>query len=86
MLRKGLKISGSLIGSAAEIEKMMQLAVERGFASMVEIWPMRKVNETLGPFHRGQPKYRFLLGNEKHVEGIAVSRWKTGGRQNITPE
>lgn len=30
MLRKGLRISGSLIGSPAEIEEMLQLAVEKG--------------------------------------------------------
>lgn len=73
MLRKGLKISGSLIGSPAEIEEMLQLAVEKGVRSWIEVWPMRKVNQALAAFNRGQPRYRFVLANEKHLKGSVVS-------------
>lgn len=67
LIKKGVKIGGSLIGSPAEINEMLELAASKGIKSWVNPWPMSKVNEALAAFHRGEPRYRIVLVNEKHA-------------------
>lgn len=66
LIKKGIKMGGSLIGSPAEIKEMLHLAADKGIKSWVNPWPMSKVNEALAAFHNGEPRYRIVLVNEKH--------------------
>ncbi|KAI5843957.1 chaperonin 10-like protein [Morchella snyderi] len=67
MIMKGVKLGGSLIGSPTEIKEMLQLAADKGIKGWINEWPMSKVNEALAAFHRGEPRYRIVLVNEKHA-------------------
>lgn len=67
LIVKGCKIAGSLIGSPAEIKEMLELAADKGVKSWINPWPLTKVNEAVQAFERGEPRYRIVLVNEKHV-------------------
>ncbi|PWW75630.1 GroES-like protein [Tuber magnatum] len=67
LIVKAVNITGSLIGSPKEIKEMLELAAQKGVKSWVNSWPLGKVNDALQAFERGEPRYRIVLVNEKHV-------------------
>ncbi|CUS15172.1 unnamed protein product [Tuber aestivum] len=67
LIVKGVSISGSIIGSPKDIEEMLELSARKGVKSWVNPWPLEKVNDALQAFERGEPRYRIVLVNEKHV-------------------
>lgn len=68
MMKKGVMIGGSLIGSPAEISEMLELAASKEVKPWVNPWPMSEVNGALSAFYRGEPRYRIVLVNEKHAK------------------
>lgn len=68
MMKKGVMIGGSLIGSPAEISEMLELAASKEVRPWVNLWPMSDVNEALAAFYRGEPRYRIVLVNQKHMK------------------
>lgn len=65
LILKRVKIAGSLIGSPAEIQDMLNLAAEKGVHAWVKTFPMENVNEALQRFEEGEPRYRFVLVNKE---------------------
>ena len=63
LIGKGIKIGGSMIGSPAEIEEMLQLAVEKKVKAWVQTRPMREVNRAIVEMDEGRARYRFTLVN-----------------------
>jgi len=55
------QIVGSLIGSPAKIEEMLQYCSENNIVSDVQVYPIEKVNEAYEDFKKGKPRYRFVL-------------------------
>jgi alcohol dehydrogenase (NADP+) len=60
----GKSLSGSLIGSPAELRDMFKLAVEKGVKTWVETRPMKDANQVLDDFAAGKPRYRYVLVND----------------------
>ncbi|KAI9220050.1 chaperonin 10-like protein [Blastocladiella britannica] len=54
---------GSLIGSRAEIEDMLELAAEKKVFPWIEKVPIAEVNGAIERLRRGDVKYRFVLEN-----------------------
>lgn len=57
-----------MIGSPLEIRQMVELADKQQVKSWVQLWPLTKVNEAVVSFNKGDPRYRYVLVNEKHAE------------------
>ena len=54
-LIKGVNMTGSSIGSPAEIREMLQLAAEKGVKTWANPKAMSKVNEAVLEFEKGKP-------------------------------
>ena len=67
LLGSGIKIGGSSIGSPADIEEMLQLAVDKRIEPWVEKRSMSDANQAILDFEAGKPRYRYVLVNEKHL-------------------
>ncbi|KAL3465160.1 Afadin and alpha-actinin-binding-domain-containing protein [Aspergillus heterothallicus] len=63
LIQKGVKVTGSNIGSPADIRAMLQLAAEKGVRSWVQTRPMEEVNLALTEMHEGKARYRYVLEN-----------------------
>ncbi|KAG1100171.1 hypothetical protein G6F42_017715 [Rhizopus arrhizus] len=58
-----VNISGSMIGSPAEIVEMLEFAAEHNIRPWIKTYPMSKVNEAIQDFRDGKPRFRFVLEN-----------------------
>lgn len=63
LIMKKVKITGSLIGSPAEIREMFKLAAEKGVKPWINKRPMAEANQTVVDFEDGKPRYRYVLCN-----------------------
>jgi alcohol dehydrogenase (NADP+) len=64
---KGVKFGGSMIGSPARIEEMLQLAADQKIKPWINKVPMKDANQAIVDFEAGKPRYRITLVNEKHL-------------------
>ncbi|KAH7312256.1 zinc-binding dehydrogenase [Stachybotrys elegans] len=58
------KITGSKIGSPAEIRQMLDLAVEKHVKPWVQVRHMSEANQTILDMDAGKARYRYVLANE----------------------
>ncbi|CAK4033794.1 zinc-binding alcohol dehydrogenase [Lecanosticta acicola] len=63
LVMKKATMTGSLIGSPAEIEEMLQLAADKQVKAWIQEVPMKEANQALLDFEAGKPRYRFCLVN-----------------------
>ena len=63
LIQKGVKVTGSNIGSPEDIRKMLQLAAEKRVLPWIEKRPMSDVNAALKDMHDGKARYRYVLQN-----------------------
>lgn len=63
LIQKGVLVTGSSIGSPAEIREMLALAAEKGVRPWVQVRAMEEVNAALGDMHEGRARYRYVLEN-----------------------
>ena len=54
-------ISGSPVGSPANIARMLEFAARHAIKPQVELFPMAKVNEAMARLRSGQARYRIVL-------------------------
>jgi alcohol dehydrogenase (NADP+) len=66
LLGKSASISGSLIGSPSQIERMLKLAVEKGINSWYQKYNFEDINTAFEDFDAGKPRFRFVLVNEEN--------------------
>ena len=67
LIAKGTKIGGSMIGSPAEIEEMLQLAVDKNVRAWVHTVPMKDANKAIVDMDAGKARYRYTLVNEQNL-------------------
>ncbi|KAI9366992.1 chaperonin 10-like protein [Aspergillus egyptiacus] len=63
LIQKGVKVTGSNIGSPQDIRAMLKLAAEKGVRPWVQRRPMEEVNVALAEMHEGKARYRYVLEN-----------------------
>lgn len=66
-IMKEKSLSGSLIGPPAQIEEMLQLAVEKNVQPWIVERPMSDANQVVVDMENGLARYRYTLVNEKHL-------------------
>lgn len=64
LIQKGVKVTGSNIGSPGDIRRMLQLAAEKRVLPWIQERAMEDVNSALGDMHDGKARYRYVLVNE----------------------
>ncbi|KAB8227436.1 hypothetical protein ETB97_009924 [Aspergillus alliaceus] len=64
LIQKGVKVTGSNIGSPEDIRLMLQLAAERRVLPWIQKRPMEDVNAALADMDAGKARYRYVLTNE----------------------
>jgi len=64
LIGKAIKIGGSMIGSAMEIEEMLQLAVTKQVKAWVQTRPMKDANQAVVDMDAGKARFRYTLVNE----------------------
>lgn len=64
-IRKRVKMTGSLVGSPAEIREMLELAAEKKVKSWVQERPMKDANQAIIDMEEGKARYRYVLVNEQ---------------------
>ncbi|MES1910518.1 MAG: hypothetical protein MHM6MM_003099 [Cercozoa sp. M6MM] len=57
-------IAGSLIGGRADIQRMLQLAADKGVRPIIEKRPMSEVNAATERMHNGKARFRIVLEND----------------------
>jgi D-arabinose 1-dehydrogenase-like Zn-dependent alcohol dehydrogenase len=72
LFHAGLKIGGSGVGSPAQIEEMLKLAVDRKIRPWVEKRSMSDANQAIVDLEAGKPRYRYVLVNEKHLHETKI--------------
>ncbi|KAI8870609.1 putative mannitol dehydrogenase [Ramicandelaber brevisporus] len=63
LVRKDLILTGSLIGTPAELEQTLEFAAKHGVRPMIECMPMSQVNEGIAHVNSGKVRYRVVLEN-----------------------
>lgn len=63
LIGKGVKVTGSSIGSPDDIRKMLQLAAEKRVLPWIQRRAMEDVNSALVDMHDGKARYRYVLEN-----------------------
>ncbi|KAJ5273861.1 alcohol dehydrogenase [Penicillium angulare] len=63
LIQKSVKVTGSNIGSTADIREMLELAARKRVLPWVTMRDMGDVNAALGDMHDGKARYRFVLKN-----------------------
>jgi uncharacterized zinc-type alcohol dehydrogenase-like protein len=58
-----LSITGSFLGSPADVREMLAFAQEHGITPWVETMPMTRVNEAIERLRRNRVRYRIVLTN-----------------------
>ncbi|EYE94951.1 NAD(P)-dependent alcohol dehydrogenase [Aspergillus ruber CBS 135680] len=64
LIQKGVKITGSNIGSTEDIREMLKLAAEKRVLPWIQKRAMKDVNVALKDLHAGEARYRYVLLNE----------------------
>lgn len=64
LIQKGVKITGSNIGSTEDIREMLKLAAEKRVFPWIQKRAMKDVNVALKDMHAGKARYRYVLLNE----------------------
>ena len=64
LIKKGIKIGGSLIGAPGEIEEMLKVAVEKKVKPWVQKRPLKDANQAILDMDAGKARYRYVLVNE----------------------
>jgi uncharacterized zinc-type alcohol dehydrogenase-like protein len=54
-------LSGSLVGSLAETQEMLDFCGEHDVVSEVEVIPMQRINEAYDRMIKSDVKYRFVI-------------------------
>ena len=65
LILKGIKLSGSLVGSPSEIREMLDLVAEKGIKPWVQERPMKDANQAVVDMEDGKARYRNVLVNEQ---------------------
>ncbi|KAL6352378.1 hypothetical protein LRP88_14360 [Fusarium phalaenopsidis] len=65
LLRKNIKLGGSLIGSRKNIREMLQLAADSKLTAWVNVRPMSDANEVVVDMANGKARYRYVLENKE---------------------
>ena len=68
LIQKGVKITGSNIGSPEDIREMLQLAADKRVLPWIQKRPMKDVNAALADMHAGKARYRYVMLNEMGTE------------------
>ncbi|KAJ5201509.1 8-hydroxygeraniol dehydrogenase [Penicillium cinerascens] len=63
LIQKGVKVTGSSIGSPEDLRQMLKLAEEKRVLPWVQKRAMGEVNEALVDMHEGKARYRYVLQN-----------------------
>ncbi|KAG1468175.1 hypothetical protein G6F56_003993 [Rhizopus delemar] len=63
LIFKQANICGSVAGSVADTEEMLQFAVDHNIQAWYKKYPMSNVNKALEDFKAGLPRFRFILEN-----------------------
>lgn len=63
LIFRGLSLSGSLIGSPAEIREMLEFAVKKDVHPLIEEKPMHDANSVVTDMDKGLARYRYVLVN-----------------------
>lgn len=64
LLFKGLQIAGTVTGSPAEIEEMLDFAARMKIKPWVQVMPFEQANQALLDLDAGKPRYRLVLARE----------------------
>jgi len=64
LIFKRITIGGSLIGSVAECQEMLNFCAEKKVAPIIEVVPIKDVNVALARMAKNDVKYRFVLKHE----------------------
>ncbi|UPK90193.1 hypothetical protein LCI18_001128 [Fusarium solani-melongenae] len=65
LLRKNIKLGGSLIGSRKNIRGMLQLAADSKLTPWINVRPMNEANQVLVDMANGKARYRYVLKNDE---------------------
>lgn len=65
LILKGIKLTGSLVGSPSEIREMFDLVAEKGVKPWVQERPMKDANQAIVDMEDGKARYRYVLVNEQ---------------------
>ena len=68
LIGKGVSVSGSSIGSPAEIREMLSFAEREGVRSWVQTRPMKEANQVIVDMEKGKARYRYVLVNPKETK------------------
>ncbi|KAJ5810597.1 8-hydroxygeraniol dehydrogenase [Penicillium pulvis] len=63
LIQKGVKVTGSNIGSPEDIRQMLQLAAQKRVLPWIQKRSMEDVNAALVDMHDGKARYRYVLQN-----------------------
>ncbi|KAL6174302.1 hypothetical protein ACJQWK_00437 [Exserohilum turcicum] len=63
LLRSGIKVGGSAIGSLDEIKEMLQLAADKKIKPWIQKRPMKDANSAIVDMEDGKARYRYVLEN-----------------------
>lgn len=69
-IMKGIKLSGSAIGSPGEIKEMLDFAAEKKVKSWIEVVDMKDANKAIVDMDAGKGRYRYVLRNGKHADEL----------------
>ncbi|KAJ9419486.1 hypothetical protein FOXG_07139 [Fusarium oxysporum f. sp. lycopersici 4287] len=64
LLRKNIKLGGSLIGSRKNIKEMLQLTADSNLAAWVNVRPMSEANQAVVDMANGKARYRYVLKSD----------------------
>lgn len=62
-----INVSGGFIGSPDDIRDMFSVAAEKHVKPWIETRPMADANQAVVDFAKGNPRFRYVLVNEKHL-------------------
>lgn len=65
LILKGIKLTGSLVGSPSEIREMLDLVAAKGIKPWVQERPMKDANQAIVDMEDGKARYRYVLVNEQ---------------------
>lgn len=68
LIKKGVKMAGSIIGSPAEIRDMLDLVAEKGIKAWTETRPLKDANQAVQDMVANKARYRYVLVNEAHAK------------------
>jgi D-arabinose 1-dehydrogenase-like Zn-dependent alcohol dehydrogenase len=63
LIVKQVYISGSAIGSPADIREMLDFAAEHNVKPWIQVYPMKDAPKAIEDFRAGKPRFRFVLEN-----------------------